>query len=119
MLLVENMSEKSIQVHLNFLDLRWQKDVDRHWMLGSLRGWAVVGAVRKITAWVASVLGLRHIFEGVLDMHGHVRREPESFSVCGEEACSESELVHSFRLIVIFDTELSSHAIYTGTFCGN
>ena len=95
MLLVEDMSQQSVHVHLNLLHLVRNVDVDGHGGLGSLGRRAVVGAVGEVAAWVtASALVLVELESERILLPCLSSLELNS-GCDGDHACSESELVHS------------------------
>ena len=68
-LLVEDMGEQSVHVHLNLLHLGRNVDVNGHGRLGSLRRRAVIGAIGEVAAGVttSSLVSIQLVFrEGIL-----------------------------------------------------
>ena len=95
-LLVEDVSQQSVHVHLNLLHLGRNVDVNGHGRLGSLGRWAVIGAIGEVAAGVttSSLVLIQLIFrEGILFVN-HLGVELNS-GCDSNHACSESELVHS------------------------
>ena len=95
-LLVEDMSQQSVHVHLNLLHLGRNVDVNGYGRLGSLGRRAVIGAIGEVAAGVttSSLVSIQLVFRKRIFFPDHLVLELNS-RCDGNHACGKSELVHS------------------------